>query len=125
MHQWGVTFSETEEKCPRSSPLTLTRVLKAPAQSEEVERARKRKRADTDFPRDAVPTVEEEPKNEEMGGFEDYPEQPVLSPSAEETLSAQNIEERGKRIAEEQDSNNSEMYSLLIEMREEMKRRDE
>ena len=26
-----VTFSETEERCPRSSPLTLTGVLKAPA----------------------------------------------------------------------------------------------
>ena len=27
----GVTFSKTEEKCPRASPLTLTRVLKTPA----------------------------------------------------------------------------------------------
>ena len=53
----GVTFNETEEKCPRSSPLTLTGVLKTPAQGEEVERARKRKRADTYFPREAAPIV--------------------------------------------------------------------
>ena len=39
----GVTFNKREERCPRSSPLTLTGVLKAPAQGEEVERARKRK----------------------------------------------------------------------------------
>ena len=39
----GVTFSETEEKCLRASPLTLTGVLKAPAHGEEVKRARKRK----------------------------------------------------------------------------------
>ena len=39
----GVTFSEIEDRCPRSSPLTLTGFLKAPAQGEEVERARKKK----------------------------------------------------------------------------------
>ena len=37
----GVTFNETKEKCLRSSPLSLTRVLKAPVQGEEVERKRK------------------------------------------------------------------------------------
>ena len=39
----GVTFNETEEKCPRSSLITLIGVLKTPAQDEEVERARKKK----------------------------------------------------------------------------------
>ena len=39
-----VTFSDTEEKWPRSSPLTLTGVLKALVQGKEVMRTRKRKR---------------------------------------------------------------------------------
>ena len=34
-------------------------------------------------------------------GFEDYPEQPMLSPSVEETLLAQNRAESGKRRVEE------------------------
>ena len=42
----GVTFSETEEKCPRASPLTLTRVLKTLAQGEEVERVISKKLID-------------------------------------------------------------------------------
>ena len=118
----GVTFSETYEKYPRSSLLTLTRVLKTPAQGEEVEKARKRKRENTDFPREAAFTVEEEPETEEIGGFEYYPEQPMLSPSVEETLHAQNLVERGKRRAKEQESSTS---TLLTKMRKEMKRRDE
>ena len=68
-----VTFSEIEEKCPRSSSLTLTMVLKTPAQGEEVERARKRKITYTDFPREVAPAAEEELEIEEIGGFEDYP----------------------------------------------------
>ena len=47
------------------------------------------------------------------------------SPSAEETVHAQNKAEREKRRAKEQESGNSKMFSLLTEMREEMKRRDE
>ena len=36
MHQGGVTFNvEDEERCPKTSPLTLTRVLKALVESEE------------------------------------------------------------------------------------------
>ena len=54
-------------------------------------------------------------------GFKDYPKQLVLSPSIEEKVPTQNRVERGK----EQESNNSELFSLLTEMREEMKRRDE
>ena len=46
------------------------------------------------------------------------------SPRAEETMLAQNIAERGKGRAEEQESSNSELLSLLKEMRAEMKRRD-
>ena len=61
----GVTFKETEEKCPRASPLTLTEVLKTPTKGEEVERARKRKRAITELPREATLTVEKELETEE------------------------------------------------------------
>ena len=57
----GVTFSETEEKCLRASPLTLTGVLKTPAQGEEVERVRKRKRATTELPREATFIVVPQP----------------------------------------------------------------
>ena len=55
----GVTFNETEEKCPRASPLTLTRVLKTPAQVEEVKRVRKRKRTAKEPTREATLAVEE------------------------------------------------------------------
>ena len=63
----GVTFSEIEEKCLRAFPLTLTRGLKTPAQGEEVERARKRKRAAPKLPREATPTAKEEPETKEGG----------------------------------------------------------
>ena len=92
----GVTFNETKEKCPRAFHLTLTRVLKTPACGEEVERVRKRKRATAKLPRETAPTAGEEL---EIGGFEDYPEQPVLSLSAEEIVPAQNRVERGKKRA--------------------------
>ena len=121
----GVTFSETKEKCPRSSPLTLTRVLKTPAQGKEVERARIMKRTSIELPREAIPKAKEDPKAEEMRGFKDYPKQPMLSSRAEETISAHNRAEKRKRRTEEQESSNSELFSLLTEMREEMKRRDE
>ena len=49
----------------------------------------------------------------------------MLSSRAEETMHTQNISEIGKIRAEEQESNNFELFSLLAEMREEMKRRDE
>ena len=61
----GVTFNETKERYLTASPLTLTRVLKAPAYGEEVERVRKRKRAATKLPREATPTIEEKPETEE------------------------------------------------------------
>ena len=48
-------------------------VLKTLAQGEKVDRARKRKIAYTDFPREAAPAAEEELEIEEIGGFEDYP----------------------------------------------------
>ena len=102
----GVTFSETEERCLRASPLTLTGFLKTPAQGEEVERARKGKRASIEMLREV----------EEIWGFEDYLEQPVLSPRAEETMPAQNRAESGKSIVEEQESSNYELFSLLTEM---------
>ena len=59
------------------------------------------------------------------GGFKEYPEKPVLSSSAEEAVITQNKAKNGKRRAEEQESRNSKLFSLLTEMREEMKMRDE
>ena len=53
-------------------------------------------------------------------GFEDYSEQPVLSPSVEEIVFAHNRAKIGTRRAEEQESSNSKMFSPLIEMREYM-----
>ena len=50
----------------------------------------------------------------------------MLSPKAEEdTIPTQSITERGSRTSEGQESSTVAMFSLLIEMREEMKRRDE
>ena len=49
----------------------------------------------------------------------------MLSPRAEEIVYAHNKAERGKKRAEDQESSNSELFSLLIEMSEEMKKRDE
>ena len=49
----------------------------------------------------------------------------MLSPNAKETIPALvRVEERGKRRAK-QESNNSKLLSLLIKMRDEMRRRDE
>ena len=60
-----------------------------------------------------------------MEGFDDNLEQPVLSFSVEEMVPTYNRAKRGKRIVEKQKRNNSELFSLLTEMREEMKIRDE
>ena len=50
----------------------------------------------------------------------------MLSPRAEEdTTPAQSRAERGSRTAEGQESSTSGLFSLLTEMREEMKMRDE
>ena len=69
----GVTFSEIMEKCPKTSPLTLTIVCKTPSKDEEVERIRKRKRVNKEQSRETVPVVEaeEEFENEEIEGFKD------------------------------------------------------
>ena len=82
----GVTFNKTEEKCPRSSHLIFIGVLKTLAQGEEVNKERKRKRTTTELPREAILEVGEEPKSKEIGGFKDYPKQPVLSARVEETM---------------------------------------
>ena len=96
MYKGGVTFNEREEKCPRSSPLTLNGVVKAPLQGKKVERTRKRKRATSELQEEAVTTVEERLETEEMRGFEDSSEQLVLSSRAEEdTILAQSRTERG------------------------------
>ena len=63
-------MNEEEEKCPKASPLTLPRALKAPGKAEEVERIRKRKRTE-EQPREPIHTVEAEEENdsgEERGG---------------------------------------------------------
>ena len=95
-------MEEDEEKSPKASSLTLTEVLKTPAEGEEVERIRKRKRTE-EQPREIAPIVEAEEEflNEEMGGFEDYTEQPLLSPNAKETiLTPISVEENGKKRVE-------------------------
>ena len=61
---------------------------------------------------------------EGWGGFEDYPELPVLSLRGEEEMPTQNRAERGKKRAEEQESSTTKLFSLLIEMREDIKRRE-
>ena len=72
-----------------------------------MERTRKRKRAASELPREAAPTAEEELEIEEIwggggGGVEDYLEQLVLSPRAEEDIMpAQNRAERGNMTVEE------------------------
>ena len=114
----GDTFSEAEEKRPKASPLTLTltRVLKTPAEDEEVERIRKRKRVNKEQSRETVPIVEaeEELENEEIGGFKDYTKKLVLSPNAEETIPALvRVKESEKIRAEVQESSNFELLSLL------------
>ena len=62
-----------------------------------------------------------------MGVFEDYTEQPVLSLTIVEETTAPLVitKTRGKRRAEVQESSNSELLSLLTEMKKEMRRRDE
>ena len=95
----GVTFNETYEKCPKSSPLTLTGVLKTLIGDEKVKIIRKRKIIEKEQPKETVLIVEaeEEFENEEMGGFEDYTEQSVLSPNAKKTILALvRVEERGQ-----------------------------
>ena len=83
------------------------------------------KRTTIELPREAIPKAEEESEAEEMGGFKDYPKQPMLSPRAKKIMSSHNRAEKRKRSAEEQESSNSELFSLLTEIREGMKRRDE
>ena len=58
----SVKFNEEEEeRCPKTSPLTLIGVLKAIVESEKGERrekpTRKRKRAETEDLRDQAPTA--------------------------------------------------------------------
>ena len=117
MHQGGVTFSETEDKCLRSSPLTLTRVLKAPTQGEEEKRARKRNRVALELPKEATFTAKEEIETEEKGGgWRLLRETSVLSPKDEEEMPTHNRVERWKKRAEEQESSAYELLSLLIKM---------
>ena len=52
------------------------------------------------------------------GRFEDYPDEPLFSPRVEKIVSAHNRAKRGTIRAEEQESNNSELFYLLTEMRE-------
>ena len=65
----GVTFSETKEKCPRASHLTLIGVLKTLAQGEEVERERKKRRSAIELPREVTLQLRKSQKlNKEGGG---------------------------------------------------------
>ena len=54
--------------------------------------------------------LEEEAGSEEMGDFEAYAEQPVLSPTSNQGESTQiRVKERGKQRAETKESNNFEL----------------
>ena len=93
-----------------------------------MERTGKREMVEKEQPGEIVLVVEAEEdfKNEERRGFEDYTEQPVLSPTIEEAaLAPIRAEEKGKRRVEAKENYNTEMLSLLKEMREELKQRDE
>ena len=72
----GVKFNgEEEERCPKTSHLTLTRVLKAPVESEKGERrenpTRKRKRAET--------KAERTRETEELRGVSPVRDQTLIS----------------------------------------------
>ena len=56
----GVKFNETEEKCSRSSPPTLTGVLKSLLHGKEVEKTRKRKKETSELQREVALAAEEE-----------------------------------------------------------------
>ena len=98
----SVKFNEEKEKrCPKTSTLTLARVLKAPVKSEEGERrvkpTNKRKRVETEVEnRDQAQTVASgEGDNSEKGGFEANSKQPMLSLTVDNRALAQNgAEER-------------------------------
>ena len=92
----GVKFNEEEEeRFPKTSPLTLIGVLKAPAESEEGKRrekpTKKRKMAETETRRGVSPVKDQAPiaisyereSSEERGGFEADLEQPMRSPVAD------------------------------------------
>ena len=56
----GVKFNEEEERCPKASSLTLAGALKAPVESKEEEgkeNIRKRKRVDTEVPKEPTSTT--------------------------------------------------------------------
>ena len=70
----GVKFNKAgEERCPKASPLTLARALKAPIEGEKGEKRekiRKMKRAETvKQPREPIPTtvLEKESSDEDEG----------------------------------------------------------
>ena len=112
----GVKFNdEEEERCPKTSPITLTRVLKALVESEERERrekpTRKRKRVETKeentreteelrgvspIKDQTLTTIsDEEESSEERGGFEADLKQLVLSPVTDHGAPAHTrVEER-------------------------------
>ena len=113
-------MAEDEENSPKASPLTLSKVLKTLSEGEEVERIRKIRRIE-EQPRETIPIVEAEEEfiNEEMGGFKDYTEKPVLFPTTAEEITAPPIitKNRGKQRAEAKESSSSELLVLMKEMR--------
>ena len=61
-----------------------------------------------------------------MGGFEAYSKQPMLFPIADQaTPTPTRAKERGKQRDENEASSHSEMLTLLKEMKEKMRERDE
>ena len=80
------------------------------------------------MPKEPTPIVvaEEEISSEERGGFEAYSEQLVLSPTTDKAASTPaKVEDRGKRRAAVEEISTTELLSLLKEMKEEVRERDE
>ena len=125
MYQGGVTFSETEEKCPRSSHITFTGVLKALVQGEEVERTRKRKRATSELQGEVVSIAKERLETEEIGegGLKITQSNQCSPPRLKKIQFLLKAEQ--KERAGQQESSTTTLFSLLTKMREEMKIRDE
>ena len=122
----GVKFNEEEEeRCPKTSPLTLIGVLKAPMESKEGKRrekpTKKRKMAETETRKGVSPVRDQAPiaisdegeSNEERGGFEADLEQPVLSPVANKRiLTHSRVEERREDSENETSLSAEQLFTL-------------
>ena len=121
---------EEGERCPKTSPLTFTRVLKALVESVEKEKRerpiKKRKGAETEIGREVCHVWEQAStsisdqgdSSKEMGGFEAELEQPVFSPITNHGVPAQT---RAKERREESDNEKSSSVEQLFTLKQRSK----